>query len=120
MYVLDTSSLHELNSMRNKNGIVLTEQNPKAELPEGKGSIELEGVSRYVGLDIHYDPGKPVVLVSFLLAFAGLVVSLFVARRRAWVTRVRPAWPTAPTPWSWSTGCWPAGRTRASARRRTG
>ncbi|MED6046697.1 cytochrome c biogenesis protein ResB [Rothia kristinae] len=86
VYVLDTSSLHELNSMRNKNGIVLTEQNPKAELPEGKGSIELEGVSRYVGLDIHYDPGKPVVLVSFLLAFAGLVVSLFVARRRAWVT----------------------------------
>lgn len=85
VYVLDSSKLQELNSMQKKNGIVLTEDQDTATLPDGKGTIQFEGVSRYVGLDIHYDPGKPVVFVSFLLAFGGLVISLFMARRRAWV-----------------------------------
>lgn len=86
VYVLDTQKLHELNSMKSSNGgIVLTEQDNTVQLPEGKGTLEFEGVKRYAGLDIHYDPGKPVVLVSFLLAFGGLIISLFVARRRVWV-----------------------------------
>ncbi|MUN53686.1 cytochrome c biogenesis protein ResB [Kocuria koreensis] len=86
VYVLDTDKLNELNSMKSENGgIVLTEENNKLDLPDNKGSIEFEGVKRYAGLDIHYDPGKPVVLVSFLLAFGGLIISLFVARRRLWV-----------------------------------
>jgi cytochrome c biogenesis protein len=86
VYVLDTEGLEELNSMQSDDGgIVLTQEDSSYQLPDGKGSIEFEGVTRYIGLDIHYDPGKPVVLVSFLLAFAGLMVSLFVARRRAWV-----------------------------------
>lgn len=86
VYVLDTNKLHELNSMKSEHGgIVLTEENNTYQLPDGKGSVQFEGVKRYAGLDIHYDPGKPVVLVSFLLAFSGLIVSLFVARRRVWV-----------------------------------
>ena len=86
VYVVDTQGLEELNSMRSENGgIVLTLEDPVYHLPEDKGTIEFTGVTRYVGLDIHYDPGKPVVLISFLLAFTGLVISLFVARRRAWV-----------------------------------
>lgn len=91
VYVLETEGLQELNSMQSQDGgIILTPEDPVYELPDGKGTIEFEGVSRYVGLDIHYDPGKSVVLISFLLAFSGLVISLFVARRRAWVK----AWET--------------------------
>lgn len=86
VYVLDTNKLNELNAMKSDNGgIVLTEDKNTFDLPDGKGSIQFEGVKRYAGLDIHYDPGKPVVLVSFLLAFGGLIISLFVARRRLWV-----------------------------------
>lgn len=86
VYVLDTSKLKELNSMRSANGgIVLTADNNTYKLPDNKGTIQFEGYSRYIGLDIHYDPGKPIVMISFLVALAGLVVSMFVARRRVWV-----------------------------------
>ena len=36
-------------------------------------------------MDIHYDPGKPIVLISAILAFLGLIISLYVPRRRVWV-----------------------------------
>ena len=55
------------------------------ELPEGKGSISFDGVRRYVGLDIHYDPGKWGVGVFAGTALLGLAISLFVRRRRVWV-----------------------------------
>jgi cytochrome c biogenesis protein len=47
-------------------------------------------VSRYAALDVRYDPSKGWALGSALLALAGLVLSLFVRRRRVWV-RVRAA-----------------------------
>jgi len=85
VYVLDTSKLQELNSMAQGNGIVLSAQNPEAVLPDNKGKIEFLGYKRYVGLDVRHDPGQNIVLYSFVVAFAGLIVSLFVARRRVWV-----------------------------------
>jgi cytochrome c biogenesis protein len=42
-----------------------------------------------VGLDVHYDPGKTGALVSFVLAFTGLLMSLFISRRRVWVRAAR-------------------------------
>ena len=85
VYVLDTSKLQELNSMAQGNGIVLSAQNPEAVLPDNKGKIEFLGYKRYVGLDVRHDPGQNIVLYSFVVAFVGLIVSLFVARRRVWV-----------------------------------
>ena len=85
VYVLDTSKLQELNSMAQGNGIVLSAQNPEAVLPDNKGKIEFLGYKRYIGLDVRHDPGQNIVLYSFVVAFAGLIVSLFVARRRVWV-----------------------------------
>ena len=89
VYVLDTQNLEELNSMSSSNGpIVLDGQHRTATLPEGKGSVEFVDVKRYVGLDVHYDPGRIPAFISFLVAFTGLIMSLFIARRRAWVRAV--------------------------------
>ncbi|MGW4858645.1 cytochrome c biogenesis protein ResB [Kocuria palustris] len=89
VYVLDVEGLKEEASAATPEGpLVLSEASPKAELPNGLGEIEYLGTERYVGLDVNYDPGTAGVFVSFLLAFAGLIMSLFIVRRRAWV-RVR-------------------------------
>ena len=86
VYVLDTQGLTELNSMSNSNGpILLDGEHRKVDLPDGNGSIEFLDVKRYVGLDVHSDPGRIPAFVSFLVAFGGLIMSLFIARRRAWV-----------------------------------
>ena len=75
--------------MSSPNGpIVLDGQHRTATLPEGKGSVEFVDVKRYVGLDVHYDPGRIPAFISFLVAFTGLIMSLFIARRRAWVRAV--------------------------------
>ncbi|MGX5356902.1 cytochrome c biogenesis protein ResB [Kocuria sp. KH4] len=90
VYVLDVEQLTELNAMTNENGaITLDAANPVHELPDGKGTVEFLDVKRYVGLDVHYDPGKTGALVSFVLAFTGLLMSLFISRRRVWVRAAR-------------------------------
>lgn len=85
VYVLDTESLTPLNTMAAGNGIVLDAAHNSVELPKGHGKITFEGYKRYVGLDVHFDPGKKIVLWSFIVAFIGLIASLFVPRRRVWV-----------------------------------
>jgi len=85
VYVLDTESLTELNSRTNEHGGIVLGQGETYELPEGRGTISFDGVRRYVGLDIHYDPGKWGVGVFAGTALLGLAISLFVRRRRVWV-----------------------------------
>ena len=58
------------------------------QLPGGAGSITFDGVDRWVKLQVSDTPGKQVALLGVLLAIAGLLASLFVRPRRAWV-RVR-------------------------------
>ena len=65
--------------------IAIDAANPVHELPEGKGTIEFLDVKRYVGLDIVYDPGRFGAFISFVLAFTGLLMSMFISRRRVWV-----------------------------------
>jgi cytochrome c biogenesis protein len=57
-----------------------------AELPDGLGSVGFSSVPRFVSLDVHHDPTQAGVLISSVLAFAGLLTSLFVPRRRLWIT----------------------------------
>ncbi|MEV4900372.1 cytochrome c biogenesis protein ResB [Citricoccus sp. NPDC055426] len=85
VYVLDTDELSELNNRNLEAGGITLQPGESYDLPEGKGSISFDGVQRYVGLDIHYDPGKWGVGFFSVLALVSLVVSLFVRRRRAWV-----------------------------------
>jgi cytochrome c biogenesis protein len=54
-------------------------------LPNGTGSITFKGVDRFVKLQISRSPAKLVPLAGVLAAIAGLIASLFVRPRRAWV-----------------------------------
>ena len=58
------------------------------ELPKGAGSITFDGVQRWVKLQVSDTPGKGIALGGVLLAITGLLGSLFIRPRRAWV-RVR-------------------------------
>jgi cytochrome c biogenesis protein len=55
------------------------------DLPGGIGSITFTGVSRAVQLQISHTPGKGIALGGVLLGLAGLVTSLYLRPRRAWV-----------------------------------
>lgn len=59
-----------------------------ATLPDGLGTITFSGIRRYVSLDIHHDPTPIPALLFALLILAGLLLSLFVPRRRMWITAV--------------------------------
>jgi cytochrome c biogenesis protein len=54
-------------------------------LPNGQGSIRFDGVRRYATLQVAHDPGKTPALLAAAVALAGLMLSLFVKRRRVWV-----------------------------------
>jgi cytochrome c biogenesis protein len=56
----------------------------------GGGSIELVGVEEWVTLQVTQDPGKWVALGAGIAMIGGLLLSLFVRRRRVWV-RATPA-----------------------------
>ncbi|WP_120003288.1 cytochrome c biogenesis protein ResB [Nesterenkonia muleiensis] len=86
VYVLDTEDLTELNSRESEAGGIVLAEGETQELPDGMGSIEFEGVQDYIALDIAYNPGTTWILVFSLTATAGLITSLFLRRRRAWVT----------------------------------
>lgn len=86
VYVLDTENLEVLNSRETDEGGIVLEPGETHELPDGMGSISFEEVVDYMAMDIHYNPGQAGVLVFALTAVGGLIMSLFIRRRRAWVT----------------------------------
>nr|WP_229790959.1 cytochrome c biogenesis protein ResB [Zhihengliuella salsuginis] len=85
VYVLDTDEMTELNSRNLDAGGLVINPGETVDLPAGKGSISFDGLQRFAGLDIQYDPSKAPVLVFATLALGGLAVSLFTPRRRVWV-----------------------------------
>jgi cytochrome c biogenesis protein len=60
-------------------------------LPEGRGSIRFDGVDRFVKLQVSHSPGKGIALGGVLLGILGLMGSLFIRPRRAWVRVTRSA-----------------------------
>jgi cytochrome c biogenesis protein len=60
-------------------------------LPEGAGSIRFDGVQRFVKLQVSHSPGKGIALGGVLLGILGLMGSLFIRPRRAWVRVGRSA-----------------------------
>jgi cytochrome c biogenesis protein len=58
-------------------------------LPGGRGSIRFDGVQRWVKLQVSNSPGKGLALGGVLLGIVGLMGSLFIRPRRAWVRVTR-------------------------------
>jgi len=54
-------------------------------LPGGAGTISFDGVDRWVKLQVSRTPGKWLALGGVVLALLGLLGSLFIRPRRAWV-----------------------------------
>jgi cytochrome c biogenesis protein len=48
--------------------------------------VSLQTVKRFASLDVHRDPAQGWVLVFALAAVAGLLTSLFIPRRRVWIS----------------------------------
>ena len=55
------------------------------QLPDGAGSITFDGLDRWAKLQVSDTPGKLVALGGVILALLGLLGSLFIRPRRAWV-----------------------------------
>ena len=91
VYSLDTDELEQIAGRDADVAPLELTQGQTAELPGGLGSIEFTGLQRFVSLDIHHDPTEGWVLAFALLAITGLLVSLFIPRRRVWVKAIPDA-----------------------------
>ncbi|QOT22880.1 cytochrome c biogenesis protein ResB [Paenarthrobacter sp. YJN-D] len=85
VFELDVKNLTQLNGRKLEAGGIVLGLGQTATLPEGKGSITFDSVKKYIGVDIHHNPGQLYALIFGLLAVGGLMVSLYVNRRRVWV-----------------------------------
>ncbi|MFF1830581.1 cytochrome c biogenesis protein ResB [Paenarthrobacter sp. NPDC058040] len=85
VFELDVKDLTQLNGRKLDAGGIVLALGQTATLPEGKGSITFDSVKKYVGVDIHHNPGQLYALIFGLLAVGGLVMSLYIGRRRVWV-----------------------------------
>ncbi|WP_300265258.1 cytochrome c biogenesis protein ResB [Microbacterium sp.] len=100
VYVLDTEELTKLTGRTTDVESIELQPGETADLPGGRGTITFEdespaaatdyseSVKRFVSLQIHHDESAVWVLVFALLALAGLMLALFVPRRRMWVKAV--------------------------------
>jgi cytochrome c biogenesis protein len=59
-----------------------------AQLPDGAGSVTFDGYVTWVNFQISRNSGKEIALGGAVLAVVGLMGSLYVRRRRAWVRAV--------------------------------
>lgn len=85
VYEIDVRNLTPLNARNLDAGGITLAPGSTYTLPDGKGSISFDGVKRYIGVDIHHNPGQLYALIFALVAVGGLILSLYVNRRRAWV-----------------------------------
>lgn len=97
VYVLDTSGMTKLTGRTTDVASIELAPGQTAQLPNGLGSVTIEdespagatdaskSVKRFASLQIHRDESGVWVLGFALLALGGLMIALFVPRRRVWV-----------------------------------
>jgi cytochrome c biogenesis protein len=89
IYSLDPTGMTQI---KTEDGNVLAMRLAPGEvydLPDGQGSVEFTGWSRWVKLQIGDSPGAPISLAAIGFAVLGLCLSLFIRPRRVWVRVVR-------------------------------
>jgi cytochrome c biogenesis protein len=86
IYSLDTSKLTKLTGINTTGKSLEMKPGESAALPNGMGTVTFEKVVRYASLDVHHDPTQGWVLFFAMAALAGLLTSLFIPRRRMWVS----------------------------------
>lgn len=84
-YEVDVSSLTPLTEKGSEDPLLLRlYEGDSVDLPDGS-TLSFDGVKRYAAFDVAHDPFERWTLIFALTAVAGLVLSLFVPRRRVWV-----------------------------------
>ena len=84
VYSLDTAGLTQLKGSDGKPVRILLKPGTSFTLPDGKGRIEMTGVTRWVNLQMSDTPAIRVVLGSIVAAVLGVCLSLFIRPRRVW------------------------------------
>lgn len=82
VYELDTSKMKEVSDTKHPVQLKIGQTQT---LPDGLGTVSLDGITRYAAFDIHHDPSQGLVALFVALAVLGLIVSLLVPRRRMWI-----------------------------------
>jgi len=90
VYTLSTDKMTQLKNAKGDPLRLLLKPGQSTQLPGGRGSVTFDGVQRWAGLSIRYDPGKILALGGAVAALAGLIASLMIRRRRVFI-RVRLA-----------------------------
>ena len=85
IYKLDTSAMTQVRGADGRPLARALLPGQTLTLPGKQGSISFDGIRRYATLQVAHDPGKTPALLAAALALAGLMLSLFVRRRRVWV-----------------------------------
>ena len=85
VYSLDTAGLTEMRDDEGKPFRMALQEGQTIELPDGRGSITMDGWDRWVKLQVGDSPGVAISLGAIGAAVLGLCLSLFVRPRRVWV-----------------------------------
>lgn len=85
VYSLDTEGLTQITGGDSGTESLVLPLGETVELPDGLGSVEFTSLPRFISIDVHHDPTQTGVLISAVLAFLGLLTSLFIPRRRLWI-----------------------------------
>jgi cytochrome c biogenesis protein len=85
VFELDTDDLDKFEKADGKDFRLDMAPGKTVELPDGLGKVTFDGWQRWVKVQVSDSPGKGVALAGVVLALFGLMGSLFIRRRRAWV-----------------------------------
>ena len=87
VYTLDTDGLTAVKAKPTDGAplVVALKPGDTLTLPDGNGTITFAGLQEWTTFEVAHDPGKGLALAGALAAVAGLLLSLFVRRRRVWV-----------------------------------
>jgi cytochrome c biogenesis protein len=85
VYSLDKAGMKLLRTTKGAPVRIDLGEGSTTSLPDGLGTVTLDGVSRYVKLQVSHTPGQGIELAGVVLALIGLLGSLFIRPRRLWV-----------------------------------
>ena len=85
VYSLDTTGLTQFKDETGDPLRLALQTGDLIRLPDGKGSIQMDGWVRWIKLQVGETPGLPVSLGAVGAAVLGLCLSLFVRPRRVWI-----------------------------------
>jgi cytochrome c biogenesis protein len=85
VFALDKDGLTQVRSPDGKPVRLLLTPGDTATIPGGLGTISFDGLKQFARFQIGHSPAKSIALGAAVLGIAGLMASLFIRPRRAWV-----------------------------------